>query len=314
MPAKIISIHVGRGGSSVGVETVARMCLEDRIAPDGTTFDYRRYDATSPSSVFFSEQSSGKAMPRSLFVDLDPKTFDEIRTGHYRALFKPENLVSGSGSAKTNNFAIGKNLGKEIIERVMDSVSKLAEDCDHLQGFIVYNTSGGGTGAGLTSLVCENLGKMYKKQNVLNFSIDSNYYSPDQAINHALGLYSMQDDVDVSIPLGKNAMKKLCQSQLDLQKPTGANLTRLMARVVSATTASLRFGSSQVNKDLKEFGTNLVPYPPLKFILSSYGPLVSVKKGLSRVKLDALSITNSLFTNTRCVCVCVCVCGWGGSE
>jgi len=205
------------------------------------------------------------------------------------------------GSAKTNNFAIGKNLGKEIIERLMDSVSKLAEDCDGLQGFNIYNASSGGTGAGLTSLVCENLGKIYKKKHVLNFSIDSNYSSPGQAINYALGLSSMRDDVHINIPLAKDAVKKLCQSQLRVKKPTGANLYRHMARVACATTASLRFSNSQVNTDLTEIRTNLIPYPSFKFILSSYGPLTPVR-GSFREKFDAASITNSLFTNTSVVC------------
>ena len=299
MPREIISIHVGGTGSLVGLDTVNRMCLEHGIHSDGTQLYFA---ARYPDGVFFNEQPSGKRFHRSMFVDLEPKIVDEIRSGSYRALFRPECLVSGMGKPAGNNFAIGKNFGNDIIERLMEvSVRRLAEECDMLQGFNIYNASGGGIGAGLTSLVCENLGKRFRKQSVLNFSIDSNYSSPDQAVNHALGLYYMQEDVDVSIPLGVNAMKKLCQSQLRLKKPTDADTTRLMATVACATTESLRFPNSQVNQDLKEFTTNLVPYRSLKFILSSYGPLVPVNT-VYRAKFDPISIANSLFTNTSVVC------------
>ena len=39
--------------------------------------------------------SSGKHVPRAIFVDLEPSVIDEVRTGTYRSLFHPEQLLSG---------------------------------------------------------------------------------------------------------------------------------------------------------------------------------------------------------------------------
>ena len=41
-----------------------------------------------------------------VFVDLEPTVIDEIRTGTYRQLFHPEQLISGKEDA-ANNFARG---------------------------------------------------------------------------------------------------------------------------------------------------------------------------------------------------------------
>ena len=41
-----------------------------------------------------------------MFVDLEPTVIDEIRTGTYRQLFHPEQLISGKEDA-ANNFARG---------------------------------------------------------------------------------------------------------------------------------------------------------------------------------------------------------------
>jgi hypothetical protein len=41
-------------------------------------------------STFFSETGSGKYVPRSIYVDLEPNVIDEVRTGQYRQLFHPE--------------------------------------------------------------------------------------------------------------------------------------------------------------------------------------------------------------------------------
>lgn len=49
-------------------------------------------------------------MPRAVFVDLEPTVIDEVRTGTYRHLFHPEQLISGKEDA-ANNFARGHYTG-----------------------------------------------------------------------------------------------------------------------------------------------------------------------------------------------------------
>lgn len=53
-------------------------------------------------STFFSETGSGKHVPRSLYVDLEPNVIDEVKTGTYRSLFHPETLVTGKEDAANN--------------------------------------------------------------------------------------------------------------------------------------------------------------------------------------------------------------------
>ena len=57
-------------------------------------------------NTFFSETGAGKHVPRSIFLDLEPTVVDEVRTGTYRQLFHPEQLISGKEDA-ANNFARG---------------------------------------------------------------------------------------------------------------------------------------------------------------------------------------------------------------
>jgi Tubulin/FtsZ family, GTPase domain len=53
-------------------------------------------------STFFSETSSGKHVPRSLYIDLEPNVIDEVKQGPYRSLFHPETLVTGKEDAASN--------------------------------------------------------------------------------------------------------------------------------------------------------------------------------------------------------------------
>jgi hypothetical protein len=50
-----------------------------------------------------------------------------------------------------------------------------------------------------------------------------------------------------------------------------------VAQVISSLTASLRFDGA-LNVDITEFQTNLVPYPRIHFMLSSYAPVISAEK------------------------------------
>jgi len=68
---------------------------------------------------------------------------DEIRTGTYRQLFHPEQMITGKEDA-ANNYARGHyTVGKEIIDLVLDRLRKLADQCTGLQGFLIFHSFGG---------------------------------------------------------------------------------------------------------------------------------------------------------------------------
>lgn len=67
-----MSIHIGQAGLQLGSSCWELFCLEHGIQPDG-----RRSEDADPKKLggcesFFSESASGKLVPRSLFIDLEP--------------------------------------------------------------------------------------------------------------------------------------------------------------------------------------------------------------------------------------------------
>ena len=62
--------------------TCYELVIEHGIHPDGQMpSDDSEGIADDSFNTFFSETSSGKHVPRALFVDLEPTVIDEIRTG-----------------------------------------------------------------------------------------------------------------------------------------------------------------------------------------------------------------------------------------
>ena len=107
----------------------------------------------------------------AFFVTRSVFAADEIRTGTYRQLFHPEQLVTGKEDA-ANNYARGHyTIGKEIVDLVLDRIRKLADQCTGLQGFLIFHSFGGGTGSGFTSLLMERLSVDYGKKSKLEFAV-----------------------------------------------------------------------------------------------------------------------------------------------
>ncbi|KAF3562529.1 hypothetical protein DY000_02018418 [Brassica cretica] len=110
---EIISIHIGQAGIQVGNSCWELYCLEHGIQPDGMMpSDTTVGVAHDAFNTFFSETGAGKHVPRAVFVDLEPTVIDEVRTGTYRQLFHPEQLISGKEDA-ANNFARGHYTGEK---------------------------------------------------------------------------------------------------------------------------------------------------------------------------------------------------------
>uniref|UniRef100_A0A8D2DB15 Uncharacterized protein n=1 Tax=Sciurus vulgaris TaxID=55149 RepID=A0A8D2DB15_SCIVU len=123
-----ISIHVGQAGVQIGNACWELYCLEHGIQPDGQMPSDKTIGGGDDSfNTFFSETGAGKHVPRAVFVDLEPTVIDDVRTGTYRQLFHPEQLITGKGDA-ANNYARGHyTIGKEIIDLVLDRIRKLSK-------------------------------------------------------------------------------------------------------------------------------------------------------------------------------------------
>jgi len=87
-------------GYAFGFET-SNLHIEHGISPDGT-MPSDKIVGDDSFNTFFSETGSGKHVPRTVFVDLEPTVVDEVRTGAYRQLFHPEQLITGKEDAANN--------------------------------------------------------------------------------------------------------------------------------------------------------------------------------------------------------------------
>eukprot|EP00559_Dactyliosolen_fragilissimus_P009308 CAMPEP_0184855548 /NCGR_PEP_ID=MMETSP0580-20130426/761_1 /TAXON_ID=1118495 /ORGANISM="Dactyliosolen fragilissimus" /LENGTH=451 /DNA_ID=CAMNT_0027350089 /DNA_START=114 /DNA_END=1469 /DNA_ORIENTATION=+ len=301
-----ISVHIGQAGIQTGNACWELYCLEHGIDADGKMPGDKSVDSeTDGYNTFFSETGNGKHVPRCVYVDLEPTVCDSVRTGEYRNLYHPNQIICGKEDA-ANNYARGHyTIGKEIVDDVLERIRKLADNCTGLQGFLVFHATGGGTGSGLGALLLERLSVDYGRKSKLSFAVSP---SPNlstavvEPYNSILSTHALLEHTDCTFCLDNEALYDVCHNSLQLERPSYSNLNRLIAQVISSLTASLRFDGA-LNVDITEFQTNLVPYPRIHFMLSAYAPVISKAKA-AHESLSVAEITSSVFEPSSCLTKC----------
>eukprot|EP01129_Flabellula_baltica_P010229 TRINITY_DN42_c1_g1_i1.p1 TRINITY_DN42_c1_g1~~TRINITY_DN42_c1_g1_i1.p1 ORF type:complete len:465 (-),score=95.62 TRINITY_DN42_c1_g1_i1:12-1355(-) len=299
---EIISIHIGQAGVQTGEACWDLYCLEHGISPDGTIPEGE--DVDGGFQVFFNENSKGKYVPRAIFVDLEPTVIEELQHGQYSSLFHPSQMLTGNEDA-ANNYARGHyTVGRNMVDKALDRIRRVAEQCDSLQGFLTFHSVGGGTGSGFTSLMLERLSVDYgKKKPKLDFCV---FPSPKlsnsvvEPYNSVLSTHALLEFTDVAFMFDNEAIYDIAKNNLGVQKPSYRHLNQLIAQVISSLTSSLRFNGT-LNVDISEFQINLVPYPRIHFMLCSYAPVLSPKLAIQESS-TVKQITNGVFEPENMMC------------
>jgi tubulin epsilon len=198
--------------------------------------------------------------------------------------------VYGSG----NNFAHGHMVyGAQYREKFEEGIRRNAEQCDSLQTFLVTHSLGGGTGSGVGTYIVGLLQDLYPE--VYRFSACV-YPSVDDDVitspyNCMLATRELIDHADCVFPIDNKALQEFAALEeaqrskvvAKLQEGRGGapidagakgddrgfnEMNNVAARMLCHLTSSSRF-HGDMNVDLNEIYTNLVPYPQLKFLMTA---------------------------------------------
>ena len=321
---EIISLHIGQTGLAVGSSCYELFCLEHGINHDGVisriingeTYDYF-------FTKFFNVTANEKFVPRSIFIDSDPTLINEIKEGEYKYLFRKEQFISGYEESSHLYSSKYSPNGKEIVKISLDRINHLLESCDNPQGFLIFNSIGGGTGSGLTSLLLEELSNNYSKIYKFCFPIYPSTHNNELSIEKFNSVFSIISSVkysDIDFIFQNDAISQICINKFYIDKPKYKNINGLISQVISSITSPLRF---EDKIDMSQFVSFLIPFPRLHFLLSSYAPLCS-SEIVPYEKFSVAQITNetfyknSIFANcnekeNRFIASCLMYRGWVNS-
>lgn len=307
MPKEVITVHLGQAGCQVGTQVWELLCQEHDILPDGTrALDDSTGSAEDPYNSFFSETSAGQHVPRSVFMDTDPSSKEDIMLSKYGKLYHPDSILGYKQDCR-NNFFEGRTCARQFRykEELMDRVRMTVDLCTNLQGFFVFHAFGGGTGTGVGVEVLDALHDQFDKKVIFQPVIyPSTEYASNivEPYNCLFATAYTRETVDLSLMLDNQAAYRMCQRNLKVKNPSFVHLNRIIAQMVSACTTSLRF-ESELNASLTEIRTNLVPDTTYRYPVISLAPI----RHPARAKHESFStkeIVTDLFEEPNILCDC----------
>jgi tubulin beta len=228
---------------------------------------------------------------------------DSVRAGPFGQLFRPDNFVFGQTGAG-NNWAKGHYTeGAELIDSVLDVVRKEAEGCDCLQGFQLCHSLGGGTGAGMGTLLISKVREEYPDRIMATFSVIPSPKVSDTVVepyNAVLSFHQLVENADEVNMMDNEALYDICFRTLKLTTPTYGDLNHLVSAAVSAVTCCIRF-PGQLNCDLRKIAVNMIPFPRLHFFMTGFSPLTS--RGSQQYRaLTVPELTQQMFDAKNMMC------------
>ncbi|TFY82742.1 hypothetical protein EWM64_g1273 [Hericium alpestre] len=166
----------------------------------------------------------------------------------------------------------GENFWKMLLaEHGLDNdgetLRKQSEACDALQGFQLIHSLGGGTGAGLGSLLLSKI----REDVVYVFYPSFTEETIVEPYNALLSVHQLVENSDLTICIDNEALYDITARTLKVKSPSFDDLNFLVSQVMCGTSTSLRF-PGQLNGDMRKLALNLVPFPRLHFLMPSYAP------------------------------------------
>lgn len=273
---EIIHLQTGQCGNQIGTQFWEVISEEHGIDQNGHYIG-KNENQLDRIDVYYNESSTKQYVFRAVLIDLEPGTMTAIKKKKFGNIFRPDNFIFGQSGAG-NNWAKGHYTeGAELIESVIDCVRREAEKADCLQGFQITHSLGGGTGAGMSTLLISKIHEEFPDRMMCTFSVVPSSKVSDTVVepyNATLSIHQLVGNADETFCIDNEALYNICHSILKLKNPGYDDLNRLVSLVMSGVTTCLRF-PGQLNADLRKLAVNMVPFPRLHFFMIGFAPLIA---------------------------------------
>ncbi|XP_011304188.1 tubulin epsilon chain [Fopius arisanus] len=254
-----------------------------------------------------SDLTAADVKARAVLVDMEDSVVSRYRDGPLRNLFDQTCTVTnypGSG----NNWAEGfYTHGRAYHEKIKETLRRTAERCDSLHGFLLMHSLGGGTGSGLGTATLKLLADEYPH---VDRFVSCVYPAETQDVvtapyNVLLATRQLLEHATCVFPADNGALMDICSWQargkdnLDQARynATGSpfqDMNSVVVNMLLHLTSGARFPGN-LNTDMNDLATNLVPYPRLHYIFSSVSPISMTASTVSLAKNNKLQ--DELFIN-----------------
>ncbi|XP_020288143.1 tubulin alpha-4 chain-like isoform X2 [Pseudomyrmex gracilis] len=212
-----------------------------------------------------------------------------IMTGHdvtwQPTLYHPDSIIGLRNNFNEAFFPQGYFLDQEGLERTLNRIRIMCEQCSNLDGFIICRQYSEHIN-GFISRLLENFTEDYKKKTKIDYAkvpppSSINCHTRTAVLNTFFTLSDCMKNIDCCIIADNSALRKIYTEKL--HQNVGENYyyiysvyNRVLAQAFSTITSPLRFRSTN-NWSLDNYKV-LVPHKQIPFVAMSYAPFVTIER------------------------------------
>ncbi|KAF7266078.1 tubulin epsilon chain-like isoform X3 [Rhynchophorus ferrugineus] len=343
--SEFITIQVGQCGNQIGsaywpqILKEYNVSLHNNSAKPANTPSITQRSLSSFLTIQNTRKSNGctsfyelinnKVKARAICIDMEDSVVARFRTGSLRGLFDDRCLLTnypGSG----NNWAEGFcEHGPNYKEKVLNVLRHVVERCDSLHGFLMFFSTGGGTGSGLGTYILRLLTDYYPKiekfvscvystgtEDVITCPYN-NALATNQLLQHATCVFPVENRCLLDIVSRKNRNNFPYKSENSSMFRPFEDMNSIIVEMLLHLTSGSRFPGS-LNFDMNEINTNMIPFPQMNFLTSGFNHfyshstknmhsnkqikeeqfLASCNRSNQLIKVDPLASTSVLLSST----------------
>ncbi|XP_022919824.1 tubulin epsilon chain-like [Onthophagus taurus] len=318
--SEYITIQVGQCGNQIGSEFwplvlqeygITREKSKSKPPEQSTTFNsffqiHPDYKGESFNTIQDLVDSEVKA--RTILVDMETSVVSRYKNSYLRDIFDEEYIIvhyPGSG----NNWAEGFcHYGPRFEEKILYSIRKAVENCDSLHGFLLMYSLGGGTGSGVGSYILKLLDDHFP--HIDRFVTCVYPIGTEDVItcpyNMALATKELIEHASCVIPVENRALIDIVKKQasnthsIDTMSFVAGckpfqDMNSIIVNMLLNLTSGSRF-TGDLNVDLSELVTNMVPFPNLPFLSCGLSPL-TITSSNNKINLEEIFLQSSNLNN-----------------
>jgi tubulin alpha len=302
MMQPLVSIGVGQAGVQQTDALWQLMCAEHGVGECGL-LDAGEQCGGDVRQRLFQRTRVDRLVPHCVLVDTDADAIDALRRGPRRDLYHPARLLHGvDGRDGSSTFAAAQTVGRARVLHTLDTVRLLLEQCDApCAGLLLARASGGGTGAGLGSLLLQSCADDEFGDSVPLIDLCT---VPSERLGDAVtapynAVFAACDSMAhaaACVLFENEAMYRCCTDALHVRSPDYAQLNQVWAHVVSSVTAPFRFDKTAT----AHLGNacRALTKPFRNFLVPHFAPLLP-RRQIEHERLLPVDLTRHIF-DARC--------------
>jgi len=273
---EIIQVQIGQCGIQFGSQFNELICSEHGIDLDGSYIG-SQFSDFSNAPVFFNEIPINRFNSRAIFLDNDPFQIDQLKSGPLSKTINTENCITGKDPTLGNYGKGYYGDDDNFIDCAMEAIRKESELCDSIDGFMMMHSISGGTGSGFGSLLTLKLKEEFPDKILQSVTLFPSFDDSEKIIspyNAMLSLNSLVENVDSTLCFDNISFYRIemCLLRQNILSNGFETNNKLISQALSAATSSFRF-NSRINNSMRKLACNLIPFPRMHFLASSYAPI-----------------------------------------